>query len=107
EAEALPEPGAPEGSAGQTQVVVVRDETALREMERRLNEAQWISFDLETDSLERLSAGIVGFCLAVEPPTAYYVPVGHLSGAAQVDSGQMNLFAGAPQLAPGQLPIEQ
>lgn len=107
EAEALPEPVASEGNAGQTQVVVVRNETALRELERRLNEARWISFDLETDSLERLSAGIVGFCLAVEPPVAYYVPVGHLSGAAQVDSGQMNLFAGAPQLAPGQLPIEQ
>ncbi len=88
-----------------TQVVIVRDEAALEEMRQALDGAQWISFDLETDSLERMSTGIVGFCLAVAPPTAYYVPVGHLSGAAQADAGQMNLFAGSAEPAPGQLPI--
>ena len=103
----LPEPPAGEGDATwqPTEVVVVRDEATLKEMAARMNAARWISFDLETDSLERLSAGIVGFCLAVEPPTAYYVPVGHLVGAAQADSGQMNLFAGAAELVPGQLPM--
>jgi DNA polymerase-1 len=107
EVDEFPEP-ATEGAAWQsTEVVIVRDEAALQEMVRRLEAAKWISFDLETDSLERLSAGIVGFCLAVEPPTAYYVPVGHLRGAAQADSGQMNLFAGSAELAPGQLPIER
>lgn len=105
EVDEIPEP-ATEGVTWQsTEVVIVRDEAALQEMVRRLEAAQWISFDLETDSLERLSAGIVGFCLAVEPPTAYYVPVGHLRGAAQADSGQMNLFAGSSELASGQLPI--
>ena len=105
EVDEIPEP-ATEGAAWQsTEVVIVRDEGALQEMVRRLEAAKWISFDLETDSLERLSAGIVGFCLAVEPPIAYYVPVGHLRGAAQSDSGQMNLFAGSAELAPGQLPI--
>jgi DNA polymerase-1 len=93
--------------SGKTEVVIVRDEAALTDLVGRLERAKWISFDLETDSLERLSAGIVGFCLAVEPPVAYYIPVGHLSGATQADSGQMNLFAGAPQLAPGQLPIQR
>jgi len=109
EAADLPELSAGEGETPwqHTEVVIVRDEAALREMAARLNSAQWISFDLETDSLERLSANIVGFCLAVESPTAYYVPVGHLAGAAQVDSGQMNLFAGTAELAPGQLPIER
>lgn len=90
-----------------TDFIVVRDELSLAEMVKALNGAKWISFDLETDSLERLSAGIVGFCLAVEPPRAWYVPVGHLMGATQVDSGQMNLFAGAAQLVVGQLPIDQ
>jgi len=109
EAADLPELSAGEGETPwqHTEVVIVHDEAALREMAARLNSAQWISFDLETDSLERLSANIVGFCLAVESPTAYYVPVGHLAGAAQVDSGQMNLFAGTAELAPGQLPIER
>ncbi len=108
EAEELPAP--PAGDSGdrqKTQVVVVRDEVALADLVRRLEAAQWISFDLETDSLERMSAGIVGICLAVEPPVAYYVPVGHLTGAAQAGSGQMNLFAGETQPAPGQLPLDQ
>jgi len=74
-------------------------------MVQQLERASWISFDVETDSLERLQAGIVGICLAVEPPVSYYIPIGHLAGAAQAEAGQMNLFAGAPQLAPGQLPL--
>ncbi len=105
EVDDIPEPAVAGAAWQSTEVVVVRDEAALQKMVQQLESAKWISFDLETDSLERLSAGIVGICLAVEPPTAYYVPVGHLSGAAQVDSGQMNLFAGSAELAPGQLPI--
>ena len=107
EVDDIPEPDVAGAAWQSTEVVVVRDEAALKEMVQQLESAKWISFDLETDSLERLSAGIVGICLAVEPPTAYYVPVGHLNGAAQADSGQMNLFAGSAELAPGQLPIER
>jgi DNA polymerase-1 len=88
-----------------TEVVVVRDEAALADLATRLAAAQWISFDVETDSLERLLAGVVGICLAIEPPVAYYIPIGHVTGAAQVDSGQMNLFAGEAQPAPDQLPL--
>jgi DNA polymerase-1 len=88
-----------------TEVVVVRDEGALADLATRLAAAQWISFDVETDSLERLLAGVVGICLAIEPPVAYYIPIGHVTGAAQVDSGQMNLFAGEAQPAPDQLPL--
>jgi len=90
-----------------TEVVVVRSEAELAEMVQQLEAAEWISFDVETDSLERLQAGIVGICLAVAAPMAYYIPIGHLTGAAQHDSGQLNLFAGTPQLAPGQLPLER
>ncbi len=106
EAEEMPAPPTGEGRQ-QTQVVVVRDEASLADLVRHLEAAQWISFDLETDSLERMSAGIVGVCLAVESPTAYYIPVGHLTGAAQAGSGQMNLFAGGAELAPGQLPLDR
>ncbi|MBP8948531.1 MAG: DNA polymerase I [Candidatus Promineofilum sp.] len=97
-----------DGEAWQpTEVVVVRDEAALADLATRLAAAQWISFDVETDSLERLLAGVVGICLAVAPPVAYYIPIGHVNGAAQADSGQMNLFAGEAQPAPGQLPLAQ
>lgn len=51
-----------------------------------------------------MQAKIVGVCLAVKPPVAYYVPVGHLAGAAQSTSGQMALFATEPILADNQLP---
>ena len=91
-----------------TEVVVVRTEAALADLVKELERAEWISFDVETDSLERLQAGIVGICLAAAPPVAYYIPVGHISGTAQSESGQMNLFAaGAPELAPGQLPLRR
>ena len=95
-----------EGEAWQpTEVVVVRDEAALADLAAQLAGAQWISFDVETDSLERLLAGVVGICLAVAPPVAYYIPIGHVIGAAQADRGQMNLFAGEAQPAAGQLPL--
>ncbi len=105
DADELPEPANGSGRWQKTETVIVRDEAALQALGKRLRAAKWISFDVETDSLERLSAGIVGICLCVEPPTAYYIPVGHLSGAAQADKGQMNLFAGNAELAPGQLPM--
>ena len=48
-----------------TEVVVVRDEAALADLVARLAAAEWISFDVETDSLERLLAGVVGICLCL------------------------------------------
>ncbi len=103
----LPQTIAAGEAARKTEVIVVRDAAALAEMVARLEEAEWISFDVETDSLERMLAGIVGICLAVEPPVAYYIPVGHVVGASQADSGQMNLFADGAVPAPGQLPLAQ
>ena len=103
----LPQTIAAGEAARKTEVIVVRDATALAEMVARLEAAEWISFDVETDSLERMLAGIVGICLAVEPPVAYYIPTGHVVGASQADSGQMNLFADGAVPAPGQLPLAQ
>ena len=97
-----------EGDVAQkTEVILVRDEAALTDLGKRIRGARWISFDLETDSLERLEANIVGICLSIQPPVSYYIPVGHVLGKAQADQGQMNLFAGGTQPAPGQLPLER
>lgn len=90
-----------------TQVVIIRSAEALLDLGRRLENATQISFDIETTSLERMTADIVGICLAIEPPEAFYIPIHHLAGEAQVDSGQMNLFAGAAELASGQVPLSQ
>jgi DNA polymerase I len=91
-----------------TEVVLVRTEAQLAELVERLNQAQVISFDIETTSLDKMRAELVGLCLAVQSPVGYYIPVGHLDGEAQSTSGQMNLFADSgAHLAAGQLPLQQ
>jgi DNA polymerase-1 len=75
-------------------------------MAAALEAADEISFDVETTGLDEQTAELVGVCLAVDPPVAYYVPVGHLAGEAQHAEGQMALFAGEAKLAQGQIPLE-
>lgn len=89
-----------------TETIIVRTQKQLGELVTALNSAKTISFDLETTSLNKMEADIVGICLAVKSPNAYYIPVGHLAGEAQTTSGQMGLFAAAAQLADGQLPLK-
>lgn len=102
---------APEGelesTPGQppTEPIVVRTAAELKACVKALAAAEWIAFDVETTGLDKISADIVGVCLAADSPTAYYIPVGHLASEKQADSGQMKLFAGAPALAEGQLPL--
>ncbi len=43
----------------------------------RLQQADLISFDTETDALDAMRARLVGVSLAVEPGKAAYIPVGH------------------------------
>jgi len=54
-----------------------------------------IAIDTETDSLDSITANLVGICLATEPGKACYIPVGHESGEG--------MFAEKPQ----QIPLEQ
>ena len=84
-----------------TETIIVHTKAQLDELVAALNKAEMISFDLETTSLNKMEADIVGICLAVEPPTGYYIPVGHLAAEAQATSGQMGLFAAEAQLAEG------
>jgi DNA polymerase-1 len=87
-----------------TQAVLIRTEEQLADLVKRLNAAKTISFDIETTSLDKMTADLVGICLAVDPPVGYYIPVGHLADKGQSSSGQMALFAGESTLAEGQLP---
>ena len=89
-----------------TETVIVRTQAQLDDVVQKLNAAKLIAFDVETTGLDKTTAELVGVCLAVQPPVAYYIPVGHLANEAQSDSGQMSLFAGAPELAEGQLPLQ-
>jgi DNA polymerase I len=90
-----------------TQVTVVQSAAALAELKSLLEGAAEIAFDVETTSIDERTAELVGISLALKSPCAYYVPVGHLAGAAQRRSGQMALFAGEAELAPDQLPLQE
>ncbi|RRU02643.1 DNA polymerase I, partial [Stenotrophomonas sp. 278] len=56
----------------------------------RLDAAELIAFDTETDALDAMKANLVGISVAVEPGRAAYIPVGHT-------------YPGAP----AQLPVQQ
>ncbi len=92
--------------SGPYDTITVRTPEQLADLVKKLNKAKVISFDLETTSLEKMNAEIVGVCLAVEPQVGYYIPIGHLQNVPQVASGQLNLFAGDPRLASEQLPLD-
>ena len=89
-----------------TDTIIVRTKAQLGQLVKKLENAGQISFDVETTGLDKMTAEVVGICLAVEPPTGYYIPVGHIDGEAQASSGQMSLFATEAKLAEGQLPWE-
>ncbi|RMG99286.1 MAG: DNA polymerase I [Chloroflexi bacterium] len=86
--------------------VIIRTQEQLNDLVAKLNQAPMISFDVETTSLNKMEAKIVGICLAIEPPIGYYIPVGHLADPAQATDGQMSLFASEPRLAENQLPLQ-
>ena len=55
----------------------VTDVARLEHWISRANETGICAFDTETDSLEAVTAQLVGFSLAVAPGEACYVPLGH------------------------------
>ncbi|MFC1952086.1 DNA polymerase I [Chloroflexota bacterium] len=87
-------PEAEEAAAKTTQVEIkppfqrdyhIIDTTiALDELLNRLSAAKSFAFDLETTSLNAMTAEIVGFSLSPAPGEAYYIPVGHV-GWGQVE----------------------
>jgi len=57
--------------------VTILDEPTLNEWIARLKKAPVFAFDTETDSLDNVSAQLVGLSFATEPGLAAYVPVAH------------------------------
>jgi DNA polymerase-1 len=88
-----------------TSAITVRTLDQLQALVKTLAAAKVIGFDVETTSLDTMQARLVGICLAVAPPTSYYIPVGHLAEEGAPAEMQMSLFAGQEQLAEGQLPL--
>ncbi len=63
---------------------------ALDSLISTLKKSQFISLDTETDSPSPTRANLVGLSLAIQPHSAYYLPVGHdyLHAPAQLDKDQ-------------------
>ncbi len=57
--------------------VTILDEDVLNEWIAKLKKAPVFAFDTETDSLDNVSANLVGLSFAIEPGVAAYVPVAH------------------------------
>jgi len=57
--------------------VTILDQATFDAWLEKLKQSDLFAFDLETDSLDTLSANIVGIALAVAPGEAAYLPVGH------------------------------
>jgi DNA polymerase-1 len=68
-------------SDGPTRTIIVDDEKKLADLVRALNNAQGIAFDVETNDVHPMRAGLVGISLAVKEGEGYYIPVGHAEGA--------------------------
>ena len=57
--------------------VTILNEKVLQEWIARLKKAPYFAFDTETDSLDNVSANLVGLSFATEPGVACYIPVAH------------------------------
>ena len=57
--------------------LTILDEETLTAWIPRLQKAPVLAFDTETDSLDNVSANLVGLSFAVEPGVAIYIPVAH------------------------------
>jgi hypothetical protein len=87
-----------------TETIIVRDEANNWPIwSLPWQPANMISFDVETDQPgAKCWPKSSAFAWPSSRRSAYYIPVGHVTGAAQVDSGQMALFATEAQ--PGRQP---
>ncbi|MBA7660814.1 DNA polymerase I [subsurface metagenome] len=57
---------------------IINTTPALDELLNRLSATKSLAFDLETTSLNAMSAQLVGISLSPTPGEAYYIPVGHI-----------------------------
>jgi DNA polymerase-1 len=59
------------------------NEKELDEIIEKLKKSDLISFDLETDSLDRYNMEIVGIALSIKEGEAFYIPVENFSGGSK------------------------
>jgi len=57
---------------------IVNTTSALDELLNRLSQVETFALDLETTSLDAMSAQLVGVSISPAPGEAYYIPIGHV-----------------------------
>ncbi|MDR3414821.1 MAG: DNA polymerase I [Nevskia sp.] len=84
-------PETPAAPSPPTRHELVVDEAAFATMLARLEAAELICLDSETDALDSMQAGLVGLAFAVEPGHGWYVPLAHnyLGAPAQLPMGEV------------------
>ena len=55
----------------------IRTEKELDELMGLINQAEYVSFDTETTSLDYMLAELVGISIALKPNEAFYIPINH------------------------------
>ncbi|MDO8687066.1 MAG: DNA polymerase, partial [Dehalococcoidales bacterium] len=108
-------PATEEGATGETAEVqtepsrrdyrIINTIPALDELLGRLSATKTFAFDLETTSLDALSAQLVGVSLSLAPGEAYYIPVGHV-GPGQTGQLSLEPVEPPPLEQVEQLPLE-
>lgn len=89
-----PEAPAEEGSSGTLSAdgyVTILDEKTLLDWIGRIKQAAIFAFDTETDSLDTITANLIGMSFAVTPGEAAYLPLAHdyLDAPEQLDREQV------------------
>ncbi len=79
----LTELGGEMKSLSSDQYVCVTEDEQLRELIRLLSEAETISIDTETTSLNPMKAELVGLSFCVDEEQAWYVPIAHTGDGAE------------------------
>ncbi len=68
---------------------LVRSKDDLGQVVRKLEGAEYLVVDTETDSLDARRAALVGISLCIDRKKAWYVPMGHRDGEGRLLAGQL------------------
>ncbi len=80
-------------TSGPTATTIVTDEAGLADLVAVLDQAPFITFDVETTGLDELRSGLVGIALSVKEGEGYYIPVGHVGEGAGAQLPQARVIA--------------
>ena len=79
---------------------LIRDVAALSQLSTRLANVSHFALDTETDSLDTLSANLVGLSICIDDGESWYLPCGHRTSDGALVPGQLSVTEIASALKP-------